>query len=285
MPAKPKHIHDQPKQGECFGHYNNQRTLGDWTWADLVPTIPEADIEPHEHDNAHFLLLIRGTYLSSAAGMPPTCSEPTLIINPPGTKHRDRFAETSGQFLTFSIPHQAWEAAKKQRSLPEHATKSSHSALVTGINMMHELRHWTPSSSAFAMECWCDYLLDLADPMIHTRHKKHPSPTLTHISERLRDEPANAPTLSSLAEEVGMHRVYLARAFRKQFGCSPSEYFQHHRMQHAIAALHQDHQSISDVAHACGFSDQSHFTHHFRKRHGVTPNTYRKHWRNIQNRT
>ncbi len=46
-------------------------------------------------------------------------------------------------------------------------------------------------------------------------------------------------------------------------------------MERAIGLLHDRHTSLAEVAAACGFVDQSHFTHAFRRRYRCTPAQYR----------
>ena len=58
-------------------------------------------------------------------------------------------------------------------------------------------------------------------------------------------------------------------------GARPGEYLRHCRMERAIGLLHDRHTSLAEVAAACGFVDQSHFTHAFRRRYRCTPAQYR----------
>ena len=58
-------------------------------------------------------------------------------------------------------------------------------------------------------------------------------------------------------------------------GMSPSEYLRAVKVQRAYAMLLQG-DSPAEVAVACGFADQSHFTHAFRNAIGYTPGRYRK---------
>ena len=85
----------------------------------------------------------------------------------------------------------------------------------------------------------------------------------------------HTPRLGELARTVDVHPVYLARAFRRSYGCSPGEYLRRRRMEHAVAMLHDDRMGIADIAVACGFVDQSHFTHAFRRAYRYTPAQYR----------
>ena len=82
--------------------------------------------------------------------------------------------------------------------------------------------------------------------------------------------------LCKLAQELGLHPVYLARAFRSHFRCSPGDFArQHHRLQHAANLLAHSRLSLSEVAQDCGFFDQPHLSRSFRARFGMTPGEYR----------
>ena len=71
--------------GRFLGDYRAQREVGQMALAELRPTVPEHEVHEHTHEDAHFLLLLQGNYLSSAHGMPPVCSTRALVLNPPGT--------------------------------------------------------------------------------------------------------------------------------------------------------------------------------------------------------
>jgi AraC family transcriptional regulator len=83
--------------------------------------------------------------------------------------------------------------------------------------------------------------------------------------------------LSSLAHEVCVHPIHLARVFRRRHGCSVSEWLLCRRLLNAADRLIQG-QSASEVAHESGFADQSHFGRVFRTYFGWTPLKFKHLW-------
>jgi len=71
-----------------------------------------------------------------------------------------------------------------------------------------------------------------------------------------------------------VHPVHLAAAFRRHFGCTPGAYLRRARVERAAAMLKRR-LSLAEVALRCGFADQSHMTHAFRRTLGVTPGMLR----------
>lgn len=79
-----------------------------------------------------------------------------------------------------------------------------------------------------------------------------------------------------LADLAGVSVPHFNRLFRKVLRLSPMEYVLSLRVQEAQRLLATTRQSMSEIAAAVGFYDQSHFTKRFRKITGITPLQYRK---------
>jgi AraC-like DNA-binding protein len=82
--------------------------------------------------------------------------------------------------------------------------------------------------------------------------------------------------LDDLAEIVAYGPDQLARWFKRSFGMPLHQYVLRRRLDRAKALLTDPAKSIADVAQACGFGSQSHFTAFFKARVGVTPGAYRR---------
>lgn len=80
-------------------------------------------------------------------------------------------------------------------------------------------------------------------------------------------------TLTSVADVVGLHPLYLIRAFRREFGLPPHAYVVQQRVQLAKRRIASG-EPLTRVALGAGFSDQSHLSRHFRRIVGVTPGQY-----------
>jgi AraC-type DNA-binding domain-containing proteins len=73
-----------------------------------------------------------------------------------------------------------------------------------------------------------------------------------------------------LEEVAGIGRYELARQFRRTLGTSPHRYLVMRRLDRARRELRAG-AGLADAAAAAGFSDQAHFTRHFKKTYGMTP--------------
>jgi len=72
-----------------------------------------------------------------------------------------------------------------------------------------------------------------------------------------------------------VHPAHLARVFRAREGCSIGEFARRCRIEWAASQLATTSASLSTLAHAAGFCDQSHFTRVFARQLGMSPGRYR----------
>ncbi len=83
--------------------------------------------------------------------------------------------------------------------------------------------------------------------------------------------------LDTLANQLGMSKSYLCRAFKKHSGKTLVEYLTQRRLQAAMHRLSSSKDKVLTIAIDCGFGDLSHFNKVFKKRIGQSPSSYRQH--------
>jgi AraC family transcriptional regulator len=108
------------------------------------------------------------------------------------------------------------------------------------------------------------------------RLPRQPPAWLRSAEELLRARLADRIGLGELAEAVGVHPAYLARAFRAHYGLSVGEYGRRLRLAWGTAELARSDTPLAEIAARAGFADQSHFTRVFRQNVGTTPARYRE---------
>lgn len=83
-------------------------------------------------------------------------------------------------------------------------------------------------------------------------------------------------SLSEAAAACGLSPNYFARAFKQSVGTPPHRWLLLQRVLRAKSLLRDAKFSLSDIAAACGFADQSHFTRVFTSIVGASPGAWRK---------
>ncbi len=104
---------------------------------------------------------------------------------------------------------------------------------------------------------------------------RNPPPWLNHAIELLEAISAAPQSMRAIGREVGVDPIHLARTFRRFHHCTPGEFRTANRVRTAAALLTDGKRSLAEIAASCGFADQSHFSHVFRRAFGVSPDRYR----------
>ncbi len=86
-------------------------------------------------------------------------------------------------------------------------------------------------------------------------------------------------SIATLSALVGLSAQHFSQSFRRTTGLPPHRYIIEQRVARARHLLIEtDGCCLAEIALACGFADQSHFTTAFRKSTGMSPGFYRRLW-------
>ena len=83
-------------------------------------------------------------------------------------------------------------------------------------------------------------------------------------------------TLQMLADEAGMSVTHFRRRFAGILHITPARYLATIRINAAIRLLTSTNKLLAEIAHDCGFYDQSHFIRTFKRLRRQTPAQYRR---------
>lgn len=83
-------------------------------------------------------------------------------------------------------------------------------------------------------------------------------------------------SIEEIANACNLSRSYFIRAFRETTHRTPHQWLLERRIDRARDLLKNSDYSLSQIAIACGFSDQSHFTRTFSQLVGTPPGTWRR---------
>ncbi len=264
--------------GRFFGRAAAERELPGFRLAQFTPTLSKRQVEPHRHDEAHFVFVLRGLYETSAEPA-PDASAPRIVYSPPGTSHRDCFAEETelsrAAFATLSISPEALVVVEAETKLPVKGVCVGESAVPLVRQLLREARGQDALSACVTEELCLELLQRTGVPRDATVSA---APAwLRRAQELLRDTCLDAAprSVGDIAAVLGVHPVHLARRFRQAFGLSPGEYLRRCRLDRSRRMMLGSAAPLAEIAAAAGFSDQSHFSNAFRNRFGSSPRTFR----------
>lgn len=256
-------------RGQFLGSLNRSVSAGGFDVDLRVATLPPEAVAEHSHASAHFILPLADGYRSLARDPLAKAREVfeagSAIYNPPGVVHRDCFDVAGGLFLSVSAPD----------GLP---TGVDHPALLRGaaeaaMRRLVGLSLGGAVGDGLQIE---DAALVLADAVADASERSRHTPDWLIAAAGIVADLAGTPDLEirSVAAEVGVHPVHLARAWRRHLGRSPGSAIRHRRADQAASALARG-LSLAETAAAAGYADQSHMTREYVRIFGVTPGVYR----------
>lgn len=227
----------------------------------------------HFHDTANFLYIVAGVHWSGDSRGGHTCVPRTVRFLPAGEPHENYFPVES-RCLNVELRQSILDLAAeygKTISLPGPVTGAF--SAVLGARLHQELCA-KDDDAAVDLEAVILRLL-LQDERDSWSRERIPH-WLSQVREMLHEEPNGRRTLTDLSRCVGRHPVQISRQFHQYFDCTIGEYLRRIRIAKAQSLLSCPEMEVSQIALACGFCDQSHFTSMFRRVTGMSPCLYRR---------
>jgi len=260
------------------------RDLGAAGWEITETLHPEGSATDwHAHDVGHFCLVVAGGLVDEGREALRECGPGMLLYFPPGVPHRDRFLEVGARCLNLRPPARPRDArgtGDGGGSGPAAHAAEAASVLVCGrraswlaSGVYDRLRVEGDRASPSSRELG-DFLEAAAES--DRRHAPPEPRWLARARALIEEEWEDDARLGTIAERVGVSRYHLARRFRERYGCSVGQYVQRLRVTRARHLLLASDASLSAIAFAAGFADQSHFTRIFGRHVGMSPDRYRR---------
>ena len=101
------------------------------------------------------------------------------------------------------------------------------------------------------------------------------SKKLIRVLDLIESDLAQDLPLRVLAHTAELSEYHFLRMFKQATGYTPHQYVINQRIERAKELLRKTDISITEIAYLLGFSTPAHFTHHFRRKTGITPSAMR----------
>lgn len=109
------------------------------------------------------------------------------------------------------------------------------------------------------------------------RRKRYAPPPWVHQARNILNDRWNENiTLDGLAAELGVHPVTVSKYFPIHFSSTLGSYVRQIRIDKSLSLIKNSDLPLTEIAHQCGFADQSHFSRVFRHYTGMQPKAFRK---------
>jgi AraC family transcriptional regulator len=227
----------------------------------------------HAHERAHLCLVLEGAFEERQRGGGEWCAPGTLRLSPAGDRHVLRFSDAGARVLLVLSTPELEDGGRLP--LPSRREFVRDPALAARLGELRRALRDADSASPLLVEALVLEVLAQGTRPRRPRAEARPPRWLGAVRDLLHADPAAPPTLAELAREAGMHRVYLARAFRLHFGCAPGEYVRRLRVERARQLLLGTDRALARVACEAGFADQAHMTRQVKRMLGATPGELR----------
>ena len=218
----------------------------------VVRYAPFQELRRHAHGEEGLTIVLHGTFVEEAQHRTMLAGAGAVATRPYGLGHTNRFGPQGAVILAvipdgdrFDDPIREWS----WRELP--------AAFRAGLRLV-----------ARDEEAMPELLAALAP-------SERRDAGLVARARRLLDDAKLGVSVSAIARLLHVHPVHLARQFRQAFGVSPREYRTIEMVKRAAASIVATTTPLSQIAHDCGFADQSHMCRAFRRVGRLRPSQLR----------
>jgi len=218
----------------------------------IVRYAPYQQICAHAHEEDGITVVLHGEVVEEAEHRSTVAGAGWAGARPRGLRHTNRFGPHGAVVLAIIPDQPSFERFP---------------------------RRWRWLESPMAYRAGLRVLASGEDALIQllatlTDDPRYPAnPHCAMMAREKLERSARRLSVASLARQLELHPVYLARQFRRAFGVSMREYQTILMVRRANQALLSGRASLTRIAYECGFADQSHMCRAFRSVAGWKPSS------------
>jgi AraC family transcriptional regulator len=230
---------------------------------------PRLELPRHSHPEPTIAVILRGGFAGRYGGTDRDCAPMTLLVEPAGASHTNRFGDFPTTVLTLSLA--STEPSLDALGRQPRFTRDIYSA---GLAKQADTELQRPDElTPLAVE---GLALELVTRLARTPTDRGMPGWLSEARDVLHERYAESLRLGDVASVVGVEPDRLARAFRRVYHEPMASYVRRLRVRAAAELLVAERDTtIAAIAADVGFADQSHLTRSFVRTIGATPARYR----------
>jgi AraC-like DNA-binding protein len=231
---------------------------------------PDLTLPPHSHPQATIAVILSGGFAGQYRGGERDCWARSVIVEPAGAEHANRFGRDETAILTLSLDRDRLGSGVDALVQQVIVDRDPFAELIArrAATELDRPDDVTPLAVEAAA-------LELVARLTRTALPDRRPAWLSEARAFLHDRYADSVSLADVATAVGIEPERMARVFRRAFGEPLASYLRRIRVNVAAHLLVSTAEPISQVAADVGFTDQSHLNRWFARYVGTTPARYR----------
>ncbi len=232
-------------------------------------------IPAHRHDFAYFCFVLQGGFHESYERRNRSCHPLSLVFHPAQEAHSDKFYVATKCF-NLQLSDSFLERTARYFALAETPTDFGEAVSSRIATKIYQEFRYTDEWSSLIVEGLMFELLGEAVRSSKNNYQAKPPIWLNQTLELLHDRFRESLSLGEIAASVGIYETHLSREFKRYYNSTVGDYLRRLRIEFACRLISTSNAPLSEIALACGFADQSHFTKTFGQVMEMSPAIYRK---------
>ena len=259
------------KRGEYFGQHNRRIEIGLLLITDTQYTHPYVDW--HYHENPYFTFLLRGKLSETNRRSTHYLEAGSLLFHNSQDPHTNTMPNIPSRGFHIELSPQWFAEHQLDINGIEGSLSVQHPRIKQYFNTIFLESFRQDQKVITSLDFLLLDIFSQLNPKDQINCSAEPK-WVSELKEMLKEPAYQDLPAKALARLLGIHPVHLSRCFHRHFGTSFSQYIRSQRLNEAVSLMLNTSLSLGDIAHRCGFFDQSHFISNFRQVYRMTPRQF-----------
>lgn len=230
----------------------------------------KGQVPPHRHERARLALLLEGSVIEETDGRAVDIRKHQLVFWREGVTHSNVFPRASLS-LQLELSHDIYRHVAAYFPPPSMPLDSDRFEGATQ-RLLQEVDRYD-AASPMALQSALYEILARATRL--TSSAQTVSFAVTQAIRFANTSLSGPITIADLAAAANVSVRSLHERFAEELQTTPMDYVRDLRLARAESLLRDTEMRAAEIAEACGFYDQAHFSRLFKQRTGTTPRQYR----------